>query len=104
MITGLFIFASSLVLCCAYWARQRFSGRNYRGRYFVLCVACNFPFGVFHLEIIANRCIMFLGCFPGLHFEYPVLSWFAFVCVFLHCFAFPVENEPKRLFRKKRNF
>ena len=104
MIAGLFILLSSLVLYCSYWVRRKFSGKNYKEGYFLLCVVCNFPLGVFHLKIIADRCVMFLGCFPNLHFDHPVLSWFAFICVFLHCYAFPVEREPKRFFRKQRDF
>lgn len=104
MITGLFIFTSSLILCFSYWVRRKLSGKNYKVSYFLICVACNFPFGVFYLEMVKNRCVMFFGCFPNLHFDYPVLSWFAFVCVFLHCFAFPVEREPRRFFRKGKDF
>lgn len=102
--TAAFIFSSSLVLFVSYWLRRRFSGKNFTGVHFLLCVACNFPFGIFHLEIIANSCIKFIGCFPNLHFDYPVLSWFAFACVFLHCFAFPVESEPRWILRKKPKF
>lgn len=102
MITAIFIVFSSLVLCFSYWLRAKLSGSNFRGRYFAFCVVGNFPFGIFHLEIVSNRCVQFVGCFPDLHFDYPVLSWVAFICVFLHCAAFPVEHEPRRLFRKTR--
>lgn|GEM_PF-4006016 len=102
MITVVFVSLSSLVICVSYWARRKFSGVKFKGRYFILCVVCNFPFGIFHLDIIVRRCVKYVGYFPNLHFDYPVLSWFAFLFAVLHCFALPSESEPGRLFRKKQ--
>lgn len=104
MITATYILCSASILYIAYSFRQKSSGRNFKKQYFIISAAANFPFGVFHLEIVKNRCVTFLGCFPDIHFEYPTLSWAALVFAFLHCFAFPVEWEPNRWIRKGRKW
>lgn len=103
VITTAYILCSSFILGIAYMLRNKFSGKNFKKQYFIICAIGNFPFGVFHLEIVKNRCVMFIGCFPEIHFDYPVLSWAALAFVVLHCLAFPVEWKPRYWTRKSKN-
>lgn len=63
----------------------------------------NLVCGVFHMELTQRGCILLYQCFPNLEDSHPVIVWFSFFCIFLHCLAIPSESEPKRWFRKKSN-
>lgn len=100
----LFFMVAIFSVSMAYFLRDCLSGENLKLKHSAGCLAFNSIFGFFYLELAQETCISFLGCFPEFIDENPAVFWTALICLFLHASAFPVENEPKRIFRKRRNF
>lgn len=101
MITFLFILIASGGLATNYLLRQYLSSENLKPYTFLLCVLFNLLFIFTHMKIVYQKCIIFLGCFPHLHEDYPIIAWTSLLYLFLHCFASPVRWTPKGWFRKK---
>lgn len=102
MTTSLFLIFVAAGLATAFFLRARFSGKNFKLLYFIPCVIFNLFLAAFYMELVDKSCILFYGCFPTLHDNFPVIVWTSLVCIFVHCMVFPVEWEPKRWFRKRR--
>lgn len=100
MITFFFILIALFSVSVAYFLRDKFSGADLKLRYAIACLCYNFIFGYSYLKLAESGCITFLGCFPNLEKEYPVIAWGAFVCFLLHGLAHPMEWTPRIKLRR----
>lgn len=103
MTTLFFILIASGCLVAVYLLRLYFSSENLKFYTFLLCVFFNLLFIFTHMKIVYQKCIIFLGCFPHLHEDYPIIAWTSLLYLFLHCFASPVRWTPKGWLRKIKN-
>lgn len=80
----------------AYTLRIKFSGEELWGFLalkFIVCIIFNFVFVFIYLRIVKFQEFPVLGFRPDLIADYPLISYIAIFCIYIHAFAFPVEIE-----------
>lgn len=101
MISWLFGCCVVVGVVIAYTLRYRFSGANFRWVTFWLCVVFNIFFSTYYMRIMERSYLLFIGYMPDFRYENPAVGWWCIVGMWMHSFAFPVQWEPKKWFRKK---
>ena len=80
----------------AYTLRIRFSGEklwDFLGVKFIVCMIFNSVFGFVYFRIVKFQEFPVLGFRPDLIADYPLISYIAIFCIYIHGFAFPVKRE-----------
>ena len=80
----------------AYTLRIRFSGEelwDFLGLKFIVCMVFNSVSVFIYLRIVTFQEFPVLGFRPDLIADYPLISYIAILCIYIHGFAFPVERE-----------
>lgn len=104
MITLSFVLIAFVSVSLAYFLRNRFSGVDLKRRHIIFCICYNFAFGFSYLKLAESGCITFVGCFPNLEKEYPIIAWGSFLCFLLHGLAHPLTRVPRFRIRKGSRF
>lgn len=104
MITLSFVLIALFSVSLAYFMRNKFSGVDLKRRHVISCICYNFIFGFSYLKLAESGCVTFVGCFPDLEKEYPIVAWGAFLCFLLHGLAHPLERVPRFIIRKSSKF
>ncbi len=95
-----YLALSLTILSFLYFLSRKFSGEQFKWRWFLICLSFTIFFGSFHMSIAKHGYdILFPVLKPFINGN-DAVGWIAFVCVFLHTGCVPTQHEPKRWFSR----
>ncbi|MGW8466964.1 hypothetical protein [Pseudomonas sp. CLCA07] len=101
MIAWIFPLLACLGVATAYLLKIHLSGDNLNHAKLCLGMAFNAIFIISYMGIIEYSKYPILGYRPDIISDNPFIGWMAFVCIFLHLLARPVNREVKSWFSTK---